>query len=111
MRQGAEVLPKRPRIGPLHEGGPHSKPAEGYGRKDRGPRARALTCVLSAAGDWLLHFGGLWRVPDTGLQMSARVRLLPCGRSKRPGTSAILSRGVDYGADRQFASLPIRPYL
>ena len=110
MRQGAEVLPKSPKIGPLHAGGPHPKFAEGYGRKDRAQRSSALTCVLSAAGHWLLRLCGCWRECLTlGLRTNARMRLLPCRRSKRPGTSAILSRGADYGADRQFALLLIRP--
>ena len=75
MCQSAKVLPNSPRIGPLHKGGPHSKPAESYGRKDRGPRASALTCVLPAAGHWLLLFGGCWRVT----QHWGYGRALECG--------------------------------
>ena len=64
LRQSAEVLPKIPRIGPLHEGEFLSKSAEGYGKTSRGPRASALTCVLPEQ-------------PTLGLRPSARVRLLP----------------------------------
>ena len=112
MRQSAEALPKSPRIRPLHEGRPHPKPAEGHGRKDRGPRASALTCVVPAAGHRLLPFGGCWHgYPTLGLRTSAGVRLLPCRWSKRPGTTAMLLRGLRYDTDRIPALLPIRPYL
>ena len=68
----------------------------------------ACSRLLATGCSSLAAAGGC---PTLGLWTSARVRLLPCGRSERPGTSAILSRGADYGADRQCASLPIRPYL
>ena len=62
MRHSAEVLPKSPRIGLLHEGRPHSKSAEGHGRKDRCPRASALTCVLPAVGHTMLLRGASYDV-------------------------------------------------
>ena len=101
MRQGTEVLPKSPWIGPLDEGTPGPKSAAGYGGNGHGLRASALTCVLPAAGHRLLLFGGWWPgCPALGLRTSARVRLLSCRWAKRPGTNAVLLRGASYVTDR-----------
>ena len=110
MRQNAEVLPKSPRIGPLHEERPYPKSAEGYGRKGCGPRASALARFFPAAGHRLLLFGGCGLgYSALGLRESAGVRLLPCWLSGIPGTSAVLKCNASYGVDRLPVLLPMRP--
>ena len=52
MRQGAEVLPESPRIGPLHEGRPHPKSAESHAERTvvRGLAPSPVSSLLLAIG-------------------------------------------------------------